>query len=144
MISQEYLDSQKNKLIKALAHLEYSYNKILKLPEDPAQFDEEILETWESFSARFCRVADMFLMKYLRTLILMQDPGFTGSLRDFLNQAEKLNYINSAELWLQIRELRNIAAHEYSEKDLALFFQRLRSDCIHLLNLNQFLSSSCA
>lgn len=34
--------------------------------------------------------------------------GFSGSLRDFVNQAEKLGYIENAETWMGIRELRNI------------------------------------
>lgn len=130
---QEYFAEQKSKLLKALQHLEYSYKKILKLPEHPDQLDEESLETWESFAARFARVADIFLMKYLRAFVLQQDPGFTGSLRDFVNQAEKLNLIDDAEKWMRIRELRNISAHEYTDKDLVEFFKRLKQECPFLL-----------
>lgn len=142
MISQAYLDIQKANLNKALGHFEYSYLKILKLPDDPSQLNEESLETWESFTARFSRVVDIFLTKYLRALILMQDPGFSGTLRDFLNLGEKLSYIDDAEIWMKLRELRNITAHEYSEKDLALFFQRLKSESPQLLNLKNLAANS--
>lgn len=128
-----FLQEQKAKLIKALEHLAYSYKKIINLPEKPEQLNEETLETWESFAARFGRVADIFLMKYLRALILMQDPGFNGSLRDFLNQAEKLNIIENTEVWMAIRELRNISAHEYTDKDLCEFFIRLKKEAPRLL-----------
>lgn len=116
-----FLQEQKNKLLKAIAHLDYSYNKVLQLPVDPDALDDETLETWESFAARFGRVSDVFLTKYLRGLILLQDPGFNGSLRDFLNQGEKLRIIDNTETWMAIRELRNISAHEYTDNDLALF-----------------------
>lgn len=131
-----YIANQKSRLKKALAHLEYSYNKVKKLPVNPEQLDDETLEVWESFAARFGRVADIFLTKYLRSLILLEDPGFSGSLRDFVNQGEKLGYIKKADTWMGIRELRNIATYEYTDKDLAAFFQRLRDECPILLSIN--------
>lgn len=132
---EELLKTQKSKLLKALVHLDYSYKKILRLPEQLDKMDEEVLETWESFCARFSRVADIFLTRYLRTAILQQDPGFTGTLRDFVNQGEKLNLIDDAEAWMGIRELRNLSAHEYSEKDISFFFDRLKKECPRLLKL---------
>lgn len=127
-IRETLLEEHKNKLLKAIAHLEYSYKKVLLLPAEPDQLDEETLETWESFSARFARVADVYLMKYIRTYVLVEDPGFSGSFRDFINQAEKLNCLDNVDLWMAIRELRNISAHEYTDRDLAEFFIRLRKE----------------
>jgi hypothetical protein len=134
---QELLQSQKNKLLKALAHLEYSYHKVQSLPEKIEELDEESLETWESFCARFGRVSDIFLSHYIRTAVLMSDPGFSGTLRDFLNQAEKAKIIEDAKTWLAIRELRNIAAHEYSEKETNIFFNRLKTECPRLLAIRE-------
>jgi hypothetical protein len=132
-----HLDTQKRKLSKALEHLGYSYKKVLSLPCNIEKLDEESLETWESFSARFSRVSELFLARYLRTRILIDDPGFSGSFRDFVNQAEKLEIIENANSWMQIRELRNIAAHDYSEKDLAQFFDTLRKNCPQLLSIQE-------
>lgn len=134
-IYDDLLVSQKQKLQKALAHLAYSYQKILQLPEDVTQLDEEELETWESFAARFCRVSDIFLTKYLRTQVLMNDPGFTGSLRDFVNQGEKLGILTHADDWMAIRELRNLSVQDYTEKDLTAFFKRLKEESPQLLGL---------
>ncbi|MCB1213284.1 MAG: hypothetical protein KDK40_03205 [Chlamydiia bacterium] len=115
------------KLQKALDHLNTSYRKVLALDlPSEGEFDEELLEVWESFAARFSRTVDLFLTRYLRTRLLEEDPGFSGTLRDSLNQAEKLGIIQEAELWLQIRELRNLAAHEYLEEKLARFFFALK------------------
>lgn len=139
MAYKEHLAEQKNKLLKALAHLEYSYKKIQSLPEVLDQLDEESLETWESFCARFSRVADIFLTRYLRTYILIQDPGFAGSLRDFVNQAEKLGLVANADEWMSIRELRNISASDYEDVQLTDFFKNLKSKCLLLLSIKSFI-----
>lgn len=126
---------QQEKLKKALKHLDYSYKKITHLPVDVEKLDEETLETWESFAARFARASDIFLSRYVRTLVLLEDPGFSGTMRDFLNMAEKKGFVENAKEWLVIRELRNITAHEYSDKDMGAFFIRLKDKCPMLLGL---------
>lgn len=123
------------KLKKALMHLSYSYQKILLLPTNPEVLDDETLETWEGFSARFARVVDLFITRYLRTLILIEDPGFNGTVRDILFFAEKKHWIEKAEDWLAVRELRNISAHDYTEKELGDFFQKIKHHTPQLLQL---------
>lgn len=127
------LTMQRRKLSKAIAHLAYSYKKIQNLVPESGMSDDELLEVWESFVSRFARVADIFLMQYLRTQILSSDPGFSGSMRDFINQGEKLSLLDEANAWMNIRELRNVVAHEYSEEELAYFFGRLKKECPRLL-----------
>ncbi len=131
------VEDYQRKLLKALKHLEYSYQKIQLLPTDVDQLDEESLETWESFSARFARVSDLFLTKYVRAKVLENDPGFEGSLRDFVNQGEKLGFLDDADLWMDIRELRNISAHEYTEADLAQYFKQIKSHAHRVLLIQQ-------
>jgi hypothetical protein len=77
------LEDIKGKLIKALDHLEFSYHKIQNLPDEVDEMDDETMEIWESFTARFGRCADIFMNRYLRTVLLNQDPAYEGSLRDF-------------------------------------------------------------
>ncbi len=132
---EHFLQEQKNKLIKAIGHLDYSYSKVLQLHTELDKLDEETLETWESFAARFSRVADVFLMKYLRACVLLEDPGFNGTFRDMLHQGEKLSIVDNTDLWMAIRELRNISAHEYTDKDLSAFFKRLREEAPRLIAL---------
>jgi len=127
-------------LLKAIVHLGYSYHKIQDLPDEIASMDEEMMETWESFAARFGRVADIFLMRYIRTIVLMGDPAFKGALRDFVNKAEKLGLITDAMLWMEIRELRNVAVHEYNDTDLSMFYKKLKSVCPHLLALKDVIN----
>ncbi len=107
-------DSQKW-LEKALSHLEYSQRKLAGQRPRVADMDDEALEVWEGFVARFARASDLFLQKYLRGRILHEDPAFRGSVRDLLNAAAKAGYIEDVEAWLRIRELRNLAVHEYND-----------------------------
>jgi hypothetical protein len=58
-------------------------------------------------------------------LILTKDPAFRGSVIDLLNQSEKFGWIEDANNWRRIRELRNIAAHEYTVDDLQDLYKEL-------------------
>lgn len=135
----QLLQEQKEQLLKAVKHLEYSYNKLNKIGLEINEKDDEILETWESFSARFSGVVDIFLAKYLRTFVLYHDPGFTGSLRDFINYGEKTGIITDVDKWLVLRELRNITAHEYTNEDIKGFYKRIYSEADFLLDLKTLL-----
>lgn len=115
---QKLLEKHKQSLLKSLKYLKQSYSKVQSLPVHFNEEDSEILEVWESFVARFARVSDIFVMKYLKTKIASENPAFRGSIRDLLNEAEKLNLIESAEQWLNIRDLRNKATHDYAESEL--------------------------
>ncbi len=137
MNSQDHLTSITTQLQKALEYLEYSFAKIAKLPDVPAELDQESLETWESFTARFARVADIFMAKYLRAKIIQEDPAFRGTLRDFVNQGAKIGLIEDVEIWMVIRSLRNISAHEYSEDELHEFFLQLKKYTPTLLSLKK-------
>lgn len=120
---ENILADYSQKLMKALDHLDYSYQKVQSIK--PQTLDDEALEVWESFSSRFSRCVDLFLTKYLRTRVLMEDPGFAGTLRDCLNMAEKMKIIESADTWMELRELRNMAAHDYNDSDLEDYFNQL-------------------
>jgi hypothetical protein len=87
-------------------------------------------------------VVDLFLTKYLRAVVLQDDPGFEGSLRDFVNQAEKIRLIGSAQRWMAIRELRNITAYEYAEEELSGYFERTRKLAGELLRIEKILDKA--
>ncbi|MEI6805023.1 MAG: hypothetical protein WCK49_00770 [Myxococcaceae bacterium] len=90
-----------------------------------SELDKETLEIWESFSARFARAADIFTSKYLRLYLEIEEPGFRGSMRDLLNKSEKLGLLDNADNWAEIRELKNMTAHEYSAAAFDLYMARL-------------------
>lgn len=134
------LAQYRSQIEKGIAHLSYSYEKVEHLSPSLDSLSTEQMESWEGFVARFSRVSDIFLAKYVRTYVLKGDPAFRGSLRDFVDQAEKLQLIEDAEKWMLIRELRNAAAHEYTESKLGEDFKRMRELAPLLISLKDKLS----
>ncbi|MBI3294979.1 MAG: hypothetical protein HYZ71_09650 [Deltaproteobacteria bacterium] len=122
-------------LSKARGHLEYSFNKAKQIQLVP-ELDESSLECLESFASRFSRFSEIAVSKYFRSLILQKDPGFRGSVIDLLNQAEKFAWIDSAASWRRIRELRNVAAHDYTSEDFLKLYKELIALTPHLLALS--------
>lgn len=122
------LAQNKNDVAKAIGHLEYSFNKVRGFDLTRLDWSEEELETLESFSSRFARTADLVVSRLLRSLALSVDPGYRGTLIDLLNFSEKQGWISSARVWFRIRELRNVASHEYTTND----FNKLISELILL------------
>lgn len=124
-----------SKIVKSLKYLEYSYQRTLNMPLNPAQMNDSELEAWDSFASRFARTSDIFLSKYIRAFILKDDPAFDGGFRDQLNRAEKLGLIADVTIWMEIRELRNATVHEYSDQDLEKIFEKFRNFSPLLIDL---------
>lgn len=118
MTSEDLLAKTKADTNRALQHLEYSFNKVKAWDFRRTDWREEELEALESYSSRFARSSDLVVSRLLRSMALTVDPAFRGSVIDLLNLAEKQGWISSARKWFRIRELRNIAAHEYTTEDL--------------------------
>lgn len=123
---QKIIENHKKSILKSLSYLKYSYGKVQKLSGKLADSDPETLEIWEGFVARFARVSDIFVMKYLKSRILKENPAFRGTVRDLLNEAEKLNLIDTAEQWLHIRDLRNKATHDYTEEEFETYLEEIK------------------
>ncbi len=119
-------------LASSRKHLDYSYAKVQAMSlEGP--LSEEELETLESFSSRFARHSDLIVSKYLRMLAREKDPAFRGSAIDVINLGEKYGWISDAAAWRRIRELRNVAAHEYEAENFRELYKELVRLAPHLL-----------
>lgn len=121
----DQLTKNREDVAKAIKHLEYSFNKVRSFDLTRLDWSEEELETLESFSSRFARTTDLVVSRLLRSLALRSDPAFRGTLIDLLNLAEKQSWISSAKTWYRIRELRNVAAHEYTTDELNQLLREL-------------------
>jgi hypothetical protein len=131
----QIIQELKSELLQSLDYLEYSYNKISRLNLSTKSTDPEDFETFEALVSRFARVTDIFLAKYLRALAYADDPAFRGSLRDWVNYAEKNGVINSTSFWMEIRELRNKIAHEYAANDLSDIFEKVIANTPDVLKI---------
>lgn len=129
------------KIVKSLNHLEFSHARVLLLSTNPEKLTEAEFETWDGFSTRFSRTADVFLSKYIKAAVTKDDPGFDGSFRDYLNRAEKLGLIQEMNSWLDIRGLRNVIVHEYSDSDLEKIFLKMLKYTPLLIQLRKSLAT---
>lgn len=113
------------KIVKSLKYLNYTFQKVQRLSTNPAQLTEDQLEMWDGFATRFARTSDIFLSKYIKAYVQFDDPAFDGRFKDYLNRAEKFKLIESIEPWVEIRALRNVVVHEYSDEDLEIILKKM-------------------
>jgi hypothetical protein len=98
-----------------LIHSKNSLNKsVIKCQgiglKDQYTFEEQ--ESFDSFTSKFARTSDIFIQKVLRTIwLLFHEPAIP--LIDLANRCEKEGIIPSADILVEIRDLRNQIAHEY-------------------------------
>lgn len=79
------------------------------LPLDP-----ELAERVDAFVARFGRLQDTLADKLLPALLRQLAEPVRSAVEN-LDMAEKLGLLDSADLWLETRRLRNRMIHEYVE-----------------------------
>lgn len=97
----------------ARKHLDYSYTQISTLPKEIASFSSDQLESVEAFTSRFARVVDLLVNKVLRALDRLELLP-QGSLLDVINRAEKRLFVESSVTLREMKEVRNIIAHDYT------------------------------
>ncbi len=91
--------------------LTYSYNTCRNIGiKEEYTFGE--LDKFEALTSRFARTGDMLIQKIFRLIDIMELER-PGSVIDRINRAEKRGLISSAEIFKEIRYLRNDISHEY-------------------------------
>lgn len=89
------------------------------------QSDPLLAERLDAFVSRFGRLQDNLGDKLLPQLLsAMAEP--VGAVIENLDRAEKLGWLDSADTWLEIRQLRNQMVHEYIE-DVTILTNALRA-----------------
>jgi hypothetical protein len=72
----------------------------------------EELESFDSLTSKFNRTSDIFTQKVLRTVWMLLHEPFVPFI-DLVNKGEKMFILHSADILIEIRDLRNQIAHEY-------------------------------
>ena len=73
------------------------------------------LESAEAFTGRFARSVDLLVNQVLRTLDRV-DLKTEGTLLDLINRAEKRGFVTPSEELREMKDVRNIIAHDYAFK----------------------------
>ncbi len=74
--------------------------------------NDDLAERIDAFVARFGRLQDTLGDKLLPVFLQVMGER-TGAVLENLDRAEKLDLIESADLWMAARKLRNRMIHEY-------------------------------
>lgn len=98
----------------------FTLEEAKKIEADPI-----LAERLDAFVSRFGRLQDTVGDKLLPALLTALAEK-TGPAIDNLDKAEKFGFIKSADVWMEMRRLRNQMVHEYIE-DLAVLTSALRS-----------------
>jgi len=102
---------------KEARYLEQTRRRLLKEQIDAAwvkalEDNLDLAERVEAFSSRFGRLQDTLGDKLLPRMALLVGMRPAAPV-ELLAQAERLEWINSADLWMDWRKLRNRLVHEY-------------------------------
>ena len=110
----------------------------------------EELESFDSLTSKFNRASDIFTQKVLRTTWMLLHEPFVPFI-DMVNQAEKMQIIDSADEIIEIRDLRNQIAHEYIPEaipdlvpeviELTDHLKKNIKECRHFLFIRNWISS---
>jgi hypothetical protein len=92
-----------------------------------APFPFEVEESFDALTSKFSRVSDIFTQKVLKSVVLLTREDAPTFL-DRMNLCEKIGVITLASDLIEIRDLRNQIAHEYTTENLAEVYR----DCMEL------------
>lgn len=120
-------------LDQAASHLAFSQKRTQAIIQQESWTYEE-LERLESLSSRFARLSDLLTQKIMR---LIDELELTpeGTVLDRIQRAEKRGWIESASDLVQIRELRNLIAHEYAADRMPEIYQAVSALTPSLLTI---------
>lgn len=123
--ARQFLEQGLAELQQARRHLDYSFQQLAGLPESLQGVTAGQLESVEAFSSRFARTVDLLVNKVLRSLDRVELKS-EGTLLDVVNRAEKRGFVTRAADLREMKDVRNIIAHDYAGAKAAEIFAYCR------------------
>ncbi len=119
------LEQSLAELASARRHLDFSFQQVAGLPDTLSGATEQQLESAEAFTGRFARSVDLLVNKVLRSLDRMElKPD--GTLLDVVHRAEKRGFVNQSDELREMKDVRNMIAHDYAGARAAEIFAYCR------------------
>jgi hypothetical protein len=119
----ELLQREMTLLLDANKMLDYSYEKCKNIGSKETYTLDE-LDKFEALASRFARVSDILIQKIFRLLDILELEQ-PGSVIDRIHRSEKREVIASADIFKEIRYLRNDIAHEYVPDAVEEIFKKV-------------------
>jgi hypothetical protein len=129
------LKNELSRYEKSIIVLSESYDKCLPFISYKT-FSREELEAIDALTSRFARASDILIQKIFG-LIDALELEERGSTLDRINRSEKRGIISSAAIFREIRQLRNLISHEYTEEEFPELFHKILQTCPHLIKAKE-------
>lgn len=105
-------------------------------PEAYHQLKDTEVPLIDQFVYRFTKLQDTMGLRLFSLLLnVLAESTKTMSFIDILNRLEQLNYLDSKDTWLSLRNLRNRAAHEYDDCENAEVLNLIYNNSDILVNI---------
>jgi len=114
----------------------YKKAKNIDLNKSLSENDLEIMET---LSNRFGRYVDIFVNKMLRSLDVLELEDISRKL-GIVIRAEKRGFVDSYDILIEMKDLRNELAHEYIQDNLIEKFKEVVEKTPTLIKITDKLS----
>ena len=108
-------------LADARRHLDYSFQQIEGLPGTLAGITEAQLANVEAFTGRFARTVDLLVNKVFRSLDRVELKP-EGTLLDVIHHAEQRGFVEQSSEMREMKDVRNMIAHDYAGAKAAEIF----------------------
>jgi len=99
---------------KCLAALALVHSSVKKLPpfDISRKYTHDELEPYDALSDRFIRAVEVSI-RFFRSYEIYQQAEAPETFRDLMHRMEKYGLIQSAMLWIEMRDVRNRIVHDY-------------------------------
>ena len=105
--------------------MDYSFEQVGGLADTLDGAMEQQLESAEAFTGRFARSVDLLVNKVLRSLDRLELKP-EGTLLDVIHRAERRGLIDRADELREMKDVRNMIAHDYAGAKAAEIFAYCR------------------
>ena len=110
-----------NECDKHILRMNSAYKKIVaSLPLDAESYtklNEDEVEHIDQYLFRFAKLQDAIGKRFFKVIFVSLEEDIEDiSFIDLLNRLEKLNILDSAEQWLELRKIRNVLSHTYEDE----------------------------
>ena len=118
------LDRNREKLVRSLRLVAASVERTGHFDPDEDYTPEE-LEPFDALSDRFMRAVESSI-RFFRSYERFTQAVSSETLRDTLHRMEKAELVSDAEIWMEMRDVRNRIVHDYSPEQRQRLFNDIR------------------
>jgi hypothetical protein len=128
-----------DKALDAIGLVEASLNSVAPY-QVGKDYSPKEREPYDALSDRFIRAVEISI-KFFKSYERFMYGESSDTLRDLLNKMEKLGFVSSVMIWMQMRDVRSRIVHDYLPEEIKEIYDSIMGDFgVELINLQQKIS----